>query len=77
MASVLAPGVRPERVREQAVELSDEEIQQIALEHVRWARANGQSFERIIASLDSFAEPNFDNTVLVVARAQAKMADKF
>ncbi len=69
-------GARVCVLREAGEALSDDEVEAIALEHVRWARANGQSFERIIASVGSFATPNFDNAVVAVARAQARLAGK-
>lgn len=56
--------------------LSDEDIQSIAVEHVRWAHANGQPFDRIRASVGSYAPADFDGAVLAIARAQVRLCGR-
>lgn len=57
--------------------LSDEDIQSIAVEHVRWAHANGQSFDRIAASVGIDAVIlDFDGAVLAIARAQVRLCGR-
>lgn len=54
--------------------MTDDEVKQTALEHVRWAvRRDRQTLAQIIASVGGFDVPSVDNAVLAVARAQVAL----